>query len=297
MGLARSTYYYRLKQEPKAKLREVRDTEIKELIDGVHIDFPTYGYRKLHAELLRRGILFNEKKIRRIQKKFGLFATQVRKWIKTTDSRHKLKKYPKLLTPATFISNVNEVWVSDITYVRIQTGFIFVAIILDLFSRKVVGWGISKRINAELAVQALRMAIEERRPLPGCIHHSDQGVQYCSKEYVELLTEWGFRISMSRKGNPYDNAWAESFMRILKYEEIYLSEYETYEDVVNRLPRFIEGIYNRKRIHSSIGYLTPEEFEARLASREKPGAPLPLPGERSSFIGDFRKPVFQDPVE
>lgn len=269
MGLPKSTYYYQLKNEPKVKLREVRDAQARDLIDSVHIDFPVYGYRKLHAELLRRGILLNEKKIRRIQAKFGLFATQVRKWIKTTDSRHKLKKYPKLISPATLITDVNQVWVSDITYVRILTGFIFVAVILDLCSRKVVGWGISKRINADLTVQALKMAIETRKPDPGCIHHSDQGVQYCSEDYIELLTEWKFQISMSRKGNPYDNAWAESFMRILKYEEIYLSEYETYEDVVNRLPRFLEEIYNRKRIHSSIGYLTPEEFECQIMKRKQ----------------------------
>ncbi len=275
MGLARSTYYYRLKHESQAKLREIRDGEMRNLIDAVHIDFPVYGYRKLHEELKRRGHLVNEKKIRRIQAKFGLFATQVRKWIKTTDSKHKLKKYPNLIGPETLITHLNQVWVSDITYVRIRAGFIFVAVILDLCSRKVIGWAISKRINAELTVAALKMAIETRKPDPGCIHHSDQGVQYCSEAYIELLTEWRFQISMSRKGNPYDNAWAESFMRILKYEEVYLSEYETYEDAVNRLPRFIEDIYNRKRIHSSIGYLTPEEFEWQVMKNKKEtGQPL-----------------------
>jgi putative transposase len=275
MSLAKSTYYYRLKHEPVAQQRELRDAQTRDLIDNVHILFPTYGYRKLHEELKRRGYLLNEKKIRRIQAKFGLFATQVRKWIKTTDSRHKLKKYPNLISPAMMLRDLNQVWVSDITYVRIQTGFIFVAIILDLCSRKVIGWAISKRINAELAVTALRMAIQQRKPDPDCIHHSDQGIQYCSEDYIELLTEWKFQISMSRKGNPYDNAWAESFMRILKYEEIYLSEYETYEDVVNRLPRFIEEIYNRKRIHSSIGYLTPEEFEWQIMKqKQETGKPL-----------------------
>lgn len=249
--------------------RETQDAKTRDLIDSIHIDFPTFGYRKLHQELKRRGHSINEKKIRRIQAKFGLFATQVRKWIKTTDSRHKLKKYPNLLSPEQPITDINEVWVSDITYVRVQAGFVYVAIVLDLFSRKIVGWAISKRINSDLAVNALKMALEQRKPFPGCIHHSDQGVQYCSAEYIELLTEWRFEISMSRKGNPYDNAWAESFMKILKYEEIYLSEYETYEDVVNRLPRFIEDIYNRKRIHSSIGYLTPEEFEEKTVKQKQ----------------------------
>lgn len=294
MGLPKSTYYYRLKNEPKAKLRLAQDLEAKDLIDSVHVKFPTYGYRKLHEQLIRMGHLFNEKKIRRIQKRFGLLAIQVRKWIKTTDSKHKLKKYPRLLSSAMLITDINQVWVSDITYVRIQTGFIFVAIILDLCSRRVVGWAISKRINAELAVTALKMAIEQRKPDPGCIHHSDQGVQYCSEDYIELLTEWKFQISMSRKGNPYDNAWAESFMRILKYEEIYLSEYETYPDVVDRLPLFIEEVYNRKRIHSSIGYLTPVEFEERVAKLKKSADPLPLPKERSSLVGDFRRSDFQE---
>lgn len=264
MGIPRSTYYYRLRHGARAKARERADLELKGRIDEVHLEFPVFGYRKLARELRRRGLEVNEKRVRRIQRKYGLFGVRVRKFIRTTDSRHNRKRYPSLLRAGMMVTGLNEVWVADITYVRVEAGWVFVAVILDLCSRRAVGWAISDKIDTALCVGALRHAVESRKPVPGCIHHSDQGVQYASAEYVELLTEWGFQISMSRKGNPYDNAWAESFMKILKYEEVYLNGYETMKDVVDRLPRFIEEIYNRKRIHSSIGYLTPEEFERNL---------------------------------
>lgn len=269
MGLSRSTYYYRLRPEvqARAQLKLQEDLKTKDLIDRVHVEFPAYGYRKLHEELIRRGYLLNEKKIRRIQRKYGLFAIQLRRWIKTTDSKHNRPRYPCLLEPARAITDLNEVWVADITYVRIDTGFVFVAIVMDLCSRRAVGWAVSYRIDAELCVTALRRALESRKPLPGCIHHSDQGVQYASEAYIELLQEWKFEISMSRKGNPYDNASMERFMRTLKYEEIYISGYETMEDVEARLPYFIEEVYNKKRVHQSLGYLTPEEFERSIQTR------------------------------
>lgn len=266
MGLPKSTYYYRLRTEGERLSKEKTDVALKEEIDRIHFDFPTYGRRKLIAELRRRGIVVNHKKVERIQRKFGLFPITVRKFVRTTDSDHCLKKYPNLLKDAV-VTDLDEAWVADITYVRIETGFAFVAVILDLLSRKCIGWAISKRIDTRLTLCALNMALEKRKPLPGCIHHSDQGVQYCSKQYVDRLNEWGFRISMSRKGNPYDNAWAESFMKILKYEEVYLMGYETYDDVLERLPRFIEELYNQKRVHSSIRYLTPEEFEWQMRKR------------------------------
>jgi putative transposase len=278
-GIARSTYYYRKKTEPKRKERELEDHRLRDLIDSIHVKFPYFGYRKLIRELRRRGITVGVTRIRRIQAKYGLFAIKIRKFIRTTDSKHKLKVYPNLLRPPPELTGLDEVWTADITYVRILSGFVFVAVILDLCSRKVIGWAISKHIDEELVVAALRMAIEKRKPDPGCIHHSDRGVQYASRGYIELLEEWKFQISMSRKGNPYDNAWTESFMKILKYEEVYLVGYETYEDVVRRIPEFLEQTYNKERIHSAIGYLTPEEFEWEIKKKKvttEPGAPLQI---------------------
>lgn len=274
-GIARSTYYYRIKTESRRKEREIEDHRVRDLIDSVHVKFPTYGYRKLIRELRRRGIAIGVTRVRRIQSKYGLFAIKIRKFIRTTDSKHKLAVYPNLLRPLPEMTGLNEIWTADITYVRILTGFVFVAVILDLCSRKVVGWAISKHIDEELVVSALRMAIEKRKPDPGCIHHSDRGVQYASRGYVELLNEWKFRISMSRKGNPYDNAWTESFMKILKYEEVYLCGYETYEDVVRRIPTFLDEVYNSERIHSSIGYLTPDEFECEIIRKKMKPEPGP----------------------
>ena len=273
MNLARSTYYYQIKSREKTLKKQKEDATLKALIDDIHTEFPYYGYRPLHEELKRRGHIVNTKKIRRVQKKFDIFPVRLRKFVRTTDSKHSHRIYPNLLKESSHPDRTNKMWVSDITYVRILTGFVYVAIIMDLYSKKVIGWAVSRNIDRYLTLGALRMAVENRQPEPGCIHHSDRGVQYVCREYISFLKEKGFQISMSRKGNPYDNAAMESFMKTLKYNEVYLKNYDTLTDVLRHLPYFIEEVYNKKRLHSSLGYLTPQEFEAKLKKREEMGSP------------------------
>jgi putative transposase len=261
IGLSPSTYYHRPKRSRAS--REQEDAELRDGIEAVQQDFPRAGYRTVQRYLRRRGRWVGERKIRRIMKQFSLHAEIKRAFVHTTDSDHPHRVYPNLL-PGRCLTNVNQAWAADITYIRIVNGFVYLAVILDLFSRKVIGWAISKHIDAALALSALRQAIEMRQPPPGCVHHSDRGVQYLCHAYVALLNAHGFSISNSAKGNPYHNAFAESFMKTLKQEEVYLANYETYLDVLENLPSFIEEVYNEKRVHSGIDYLTPSELEERI---------------------------------
>jgi putative transposase len=214
----------------------------------------------------------NEKRIRRVMKKFGLRPITWQRFVRTTDSQHRLSVYPNLIKNRQ-LRAVNEVWVADLTYIRIRSSFVYLAALLDLYSRRIVGWAISKRIDTELCLAALQMALDNRHAR-GCIHHSDRGVQYASARYVALLRQHGLQVSMSAKGNPYDNAFMESFYKTLKYEEVHLWNYETYEDVIERLPFFLEEVYNRKRLHSSIGYLPPVEFEAAILNMKPADRPV-----------------------
>jgi putative transposase len=224
------------------------------------VDFPRAGYRPLMRYLGRNGIKVGETRLRRVLEKFELQIRPTRKYVATTNSAHDCLVYPNHIK-GMVIDGVNQVWTADITYIRINNGFVYLAVILDLFSRKVIGYAISKRIDGQLAVDALRMAIMRREPPRGVIHHSDRGVQYLCEDYIKVLEEHGFHASCSAKGNPYDNAWTESFMKTLKYDEVYMREYETYLDVIVNVSHFIEEVYNKKRLHSSLGYLPPEEFE------------------------------------
>lgn len=261
IGLSSSTYYHQPKRLRASRERE--DAELRDAIEAIQADFPKAGYRTVGQYLKRRGRFVGERKIRRIMRRFSLQAEVKRAFVHTTDSNHSHRVYPNLL-PGRCLTGINQAWAADLTYIRIANGFVYLAVILDLFSRKVIGWAISKHIDAELALAALRQAIQTRCPPEGCVHHSDRGVQYLCNDYVALLTERKFAISNSAKGNPYHNAFVESFMKTLKQEEVYLASYETYLDVLENLPSFIEEVYNEKRVHSGIDYLTPSELEEKI---------------------------------
>jgi transposase InsO family protein len=240
--------------------------ELRDAMQRIALEMPSYGRPRITAELRRRGWTVNAKRVYRLMREDNLLCVRRRKFIVTTDSKHALPVYPNLarqIVP----SDVDQLWVADITYIRLLEEFVFLAVILDAYSRRVIGWELDRTLEAKLTLAALRMALARRTVSPGLVHHSDRGVQYASHDYTDLLKSQGIQISMSRKGNPWDNAACESFMKTLKYEEVYRSEYRDLAEARASIPRFLEQVYNRKRLHSALGYLPPVEFEARLAAR------------------------------
>jgi putative transposase len=232
-------------------------------IEALVLEFPGYGYRRVTRQLQREGCCINHKRVLALMRNHGLLCRSRRRWVATTDSKHGLRVYPNLV-PGLRVETLNQLWVSDLTYIRLPQRFCYLAVVLDAYSRKVIGWSLSRWLAATVAVEALEQALRERQPSAGLVHHSDQGVQYACRAYVERLLSMGAAISMSRRGRPRDNAQAESFFRTLKMEEVYLQEYQDYDEALACIEHFITAVYNRKRLHSSLAYVPPEEFETLL---------------------------------
>ena len=243
------------------------DMDLRDGIQRIALEMPSYGRRRITEELRRRGWEVNPKRVRRLMGEDNLLCIRQRKFVVTTDSGHGLRVYPNLARDLV-LTDVDQLWRADITYVRLQEEFVFLAVILDAYSRRVIGWALDRTLEDDLTLAALRMALARRNFGPGLVHHSDRGVQYASDEYTDLLKSKEIQISMSRKGNPWDNAACESFMKTLKYEEVYRSEYRDLAEARASIGQFLEKIYNRQRLHSALGYVPPVEFEAHLAAQK-----------------------------
>ena len=253
--------YYRFDENGKSGSDS--DMDLRDAIQRVALEWPSYGRRRITRELHRRGWAVNWKRVYRLMREDNLLCVRKRKFVVTTDSNHGRKVYPNLAGKMV-LTDVDQLWRADITYIRLREEFVFLAVVLDAYSRRVIGWALDRTLEDELTLSALRMAFSRRVVEPGLVHHSDRGSQYASDDYIGLLKQNGVQISMSRKGNPWDNAACESFMKTLKYEEVHRNEYRDLAEARSEIGAFLEKVYNQKRLHSALGYLPPAEFEDKL---------------------------------
>jgi len=260
--VSRSSFY---RFDPDGKAGD-RDMELRDAIQRIALEWPCYGRPRITAELRRQGWPVNPKRVYRLMREDNLLCVRKPNFVVTTDSNHGRRIYPNRARDLV-LTDMNQLWIADLTYIRLAEEFVFLAAILDAFSRRVIGWALDRRLDDELTLTALRMAVKHRIVTPGLVHHSDRGVQYASGNYTDLLQQNGIAISMSRRGNPYDNAACESFMKTLKYEEVYRNEYRDLAEARAAIGEFLEKIYNQKRLHSALGYVPPAEFEAQRTAQ------------------------------
>ena len=269
-GVSRASFYRHWeRREPAAA-----ETELRGAVQRLALAHRYYGYRRIAVLLQREGFVAGAKKVRRLMREDNLLAIRRRKFVVTTDSNHCYRVWPNLAQYLE-LTDINQLWVADFTFVRLEEEFAYLAVLLDAYSRRVIGWSLGLAMNSSLVVEALKKALEDRCPLPGLVHHSDQGVQYASVEYVEMLEGSGAVLSMSHAGCPWENGRCESFIKTLKHEEIDARPYRTLEELAAHVEEFIERIYNPVRLHSALAYLSPVEFEQRQERGKDAAAWLP----------------------
>ena len=267
-GLSRASFY---RTDEPGTTQVDRDMDLRDAIQRIALEWPCYGRPRITAELQRQGWKVGPNRVLRLMRQDNLLCVRKRKFVVTTDSHHGSKVYPNLAAEMT-LTGINQLWVADITYIRLKTEFVYLAVVIDAFSRRVIGWAVDRTMEDDLPLAALRIAYEQRQPPAGLVHHSDRGSQYASGDYTGFLKQHGCQISMSHKSSPWENAGCESWMKTLKYEEVHRQEYRDLAEARTSLERFIEKVYNQRRLHSALGYRPPAEFEQAWLAQNHAGA-------------------------